>query len=286
MSFANIDLEAQKEPLLKGKDNDANYTSPDELDTIIGKTSRQLLVFGNLISQFETQRKQIGTRRDTQELRNTIDVLTGKIQEMDRAILALIANLSTLINLKNSITASASISNRHIVIEERLSRQYSELSKAFNKSTKVYQEKKRITPLLTGPSKETEEQTKSEDTLATSQQEQEQVQTQVDQDLIDQTELQYHILLTEERNREIEQVTEGIMEVNSIFKDLSQLVHQQGEQVNTIEDNILQLHGNTQQASNELNKANEYQKQKGKWSCILLVALCIFLLVIVLIVVS
>ena len=37
MSFANIDLEAQKEPLLKGKDNDANYTSPDELDTIIGK---------------------------------------------------------------------------------------------------------------------------------------------------------------------------------------------------------------------------------------------------------
>ena len=116
---------------------------------------------------------------------------------------------------------------------------------------------------MTRPSKETEEQTKSEDTLATSQQEQEQVQTQVDQDLIDQTELQYHILLTEERNREIEQVTEGIMEVNSIFKDLSQLVHQQGEQVNTIEDNILQLHGNTQQASNELNKANEYQKQKG-----------------------
>ena len=174
MSFANIDLEAQKEPLLKGKDNDANYTSPDELDTIIGKTSRQLLVFGNLISQFETQRRQIGTRRDTQELRNTIDVLTGKIQEMDRAILALIANLSTLINLKNSITASASISNRHIVIEERLSRQYSELSKAFNKSTKVYQEKKRTTPLLTRPSKETEEQTKSEDTLATSQQEQEQ----------------------------------------------------------------------------------------------------------------
>ena len=102
MSFANIDLEAQKEPLLKGKDNDANYTSPDELDTIIGKTSRQLLVFGNLISQFETQRKQIGTRRDTQELRNTIDVLTGKIQEMDRAILALIANLSTLINLKTA----------------------------------------------------------------------------------------------------------------------------------------------------------------------------------------
>ena len=129
---------------------------------------------------------------------------------------------------------------------------------------------------MTRPSKETEEQTKSEDTLATSQQEQEQVQTQVDQDLIDQTELQYHILLTEERNREIEQVTEGIMEVNSIFKDLSQLVHQQGEQVNTIEDNILQLHGNTQQASNELNKANEYQKAKRKWSCILLVALCIF----------
>ncbi|RCK64484.1 Syntaxin VAM3 [Candida viswanathii] len=286
MSFANIDLEAQREPLLKDNSN-PNYTSPDELDVIINKTSQQLQVFGGLISQFDNQRRQIGTKRDTIELRDGVDVLIDKISNMDRAILSLITNLSGLIHQQSKSKTNTGISNRHMVIEERLSGQYKELDSAFNRSVRIYQEKKRNTPVVlkapVAPQDSEQDTAKEQDSPKRGAI---QEQTQMDQDLIDQTELQYHLLLTEERNREIEQVTEGIMEVNSIFKDLSQLVHQQGEQLNTIEDNVLQLHGNTQQASSELTKANEYQKKRGKWSCILLVALCIFLLVIVLAVIS
>lgn len=285
MSFANLDLEAQREPLLKDNTN-PSYTSSNELDVIIDKTSHQLQVFGGLISQFDNQRKQIGTKRDTVELRDGVDVLIDKISNMDKAILTLISNLSSLIHQQSKSNTNTGISNKHMVIEERLSAQYKELDLAFNRSVKIYQERKRNTPIVTRSITHEQELEQNNQGKQSSQRASDQEQTQIDQDLIDQTELQYHLLLTEERNREIEQVTEGIMEVNSIFKDLSQLVHQQGEQLNTIEDNVLQLHGNTQQASSELNKANEYQKQKGKWTCILLVALCIFLLVVVLAVIS
>lgn len=285
MSFANIDLEAQRQPLLKD-DSNPSYTSSNELDIIISKTSHQLQVFGGLISQFDNQRKQVGTKRDTLELRDGVDLLIEKISNMDKAILSLITNLSGLIHQQSKSKTNTGVSNRHMVIEERLSAQYKELDSAFNRSVRIYQEKKRNTPIVARslvPEQELEPDNQGEQSPKKNDIQQ---QTQIDQDAIDQTELQYHLLLTEERNREIEQVTEGIMEVNSIFKDLSQLVHQQGEQLNTIEDNVLQLHGNTQQASSELVKANEYQKKKGKWTCILLVALCIFLLIVVLAVIS
>ncbi|KAI5952889.1 VAM3 [Candida jiufengensis] len=299
MSFANIDLEAQKQPLLK-KSSKSNYTSIDttsnetnNLDNIIDKTSQQLQSFNSLISQFDQQRKQLGSKRDSIQLRTNIDKLVENINELYKAIQHLISNLSNLINKsvdernRNEDEDKLKVTNRQVVIKERLVGEYNDLDKKFKKLVKIYNEKKKITPITTSPtykSKEEDESVQKQQQQLQLQQEQE--QEQIDPDLIEQTELQYHLQLTEERNREIEQVHESVMEVNTIFKDLNQLVHQQGEQLNTIEDNILQLHGNTQQASHELTKANEYQKKKGKWTCILLVALSILALIIVLIVIS
>lgn len=113
-----------------------------------------------------------------------------------------------------------------------------------------------------------------------------QSQEQVQQDQVNELDLQYHVALTEERNRQIEQVQNGIREVNSIFKDLGELVNLQGSQLDTVEENILHMSGNAYSADRELSKANEYQKRKSKWSCILLCALCVFVLVVVLAVLS
>lgn len=289
MSFANIDLEAQKTKTGNVTPNKQTATQT-ELDKIITSTSNQLQVFGNLISQFETQRRAIGTKRDTAKVRENLDVLTQKVDGMDRAISTLLANLAGIVNSEKS--DKFEITNRQIIIKDRLVGEYNELHRQYGKSVKQYGEKKRSSPLKNektpllapdgpeGPSGQSQTQAQVQSGQA-----QAQVQVQ-SQDMINETELQYHRMLTEERNREIEQAAEGIQEVNTIFKDLGALVHQQGEQLDLVEDNIGNLQSNTQQASRELNKAHEYQKKKGKWSCILLVALCIFVLVIVLAVVS
>lgn len=292
MSFANIDLEAQKKPLLqKGAGDKYTDIETTDLDRIIDKTSKQLQTFNQQISQFDQQRRQLGSKRDCVQLRSNIDTSIEHISELYNAIEHLITNLSQLINIsagdKSDGSDKLKVNTRHIVIKERLVSEFNELDKKFKRLVKVYQEKKRVTPIVTkAVSHSDDKDPNRDDQHQLQQQQQKQLEPELDQYLVEQTELQYHLQLTEERNREIEQVTEGIMEVNSIFKDLDQLIHQQGEQLNTVEDNILQLHGNTQQADRELTKANNYQKLKGKWSCILLTALTIVVLIVVLAVVS
>ncbi|KAK6459209.1 t-SNARE [Scheffersomyces xylosifermentans] len=301
MSFANFDIEAQR-PIGKGIRELTDNDPQNELAAIIDKTSRQLQVFGSLISQLDNQRKQIGSRRDCTQLRLNIDELSTRVGDMEKAIQVLISNISQVINKKSNPKGShesgkspkanddakgLEISNKHIVIKERLVIEFNELHRQLQKSLRLYGEKKRAYPIREEiqNKEEVHETTPLINGEESDYQTQTQVQEQVE-DTINDTELQYHILLTEERNREINQVAEGIVEVNAIFKDLDQLVHQQGEQLDTMEDNILQLHGNTLQAQRELTKADEYQRSKGKWSCIILTALCIFVLIIVLAVVS
>ncbi|ODV79518.1 t-SNARE [Suhomyces tanzawaensis NRRL Y-17324] len=283
MSFANLDLEAQT-PV---KSQPASALS--DLDSIIANTSKQLQVLGGLISQLDVQRKQVGSRRDSIQLRTNVDELIGRISTLERAIEVLVLNLSQLINKKlanppDGATGQLEVSNKQVVIKERLVGELNQLHTLFQRSIRIYSEKKRAVPIREAPVA-TENTPLIEQQQSASQQ-QIQQQLQQEQEEFGESELQYHVMLTEERNREIDQVAEGIMEVNSIFKDLGALVNQQGEQLDSIEDNILQLHGNTQQAQKELTKAHEYQKSRSKWSCILLVALTIFVLVVVLAVVS
>lgn len=267
MSFATFDVEAQR---TTSKHNDES-----ELDKLITSTSTQLQLFGQLVSQFDHQRKQIGTRRDTLELRNSIDEMSGKTNQVERAIQTLIQQLALQVNSGKG----QNVNERHMVIKERLVSEFNQVHKQFQRLLQQYKDKKRAYPLK---SVIPDENTPLIDHLTEGVQEQQLIQ----EESINETDLQYHVQLTEERNREIERVSQGIQDVNTIFKDLNLLVTQQGEQIDTIEDNILQHGANAQQADRELVKAHETQKRKGKWSCIVLVALSVFMLVVVLAVIS
>ena len=297
MSFASYDYEAQKQNKNSNSNNIAP-TNPDtarpggafnaELDHILHKISNQLELFGSLISQFDNKRKLIGTRRDNLDLRKGIDAQVMRIGELENAIGLLIGNFSlaiTKIQSKKPSLTRPEVAARQIVIKERLESEYNALHKQFQVMSRSYREKKRIQPVsepteTTALLQESENRDRGADVGSV------QTQQQVQERRIDESDMQYHLLLTQERDQEIGQIHEGIVEINSIFKDLGELVNQQGGQLDTIENNISQFHGNTENAHRELNKANEYQRSKGKWTCIFLVALIIFTLVVVLAVVS
>jgi t-SNARE complex subunit (syntaxin) len=289
MSFANFDYEAQTltpREVVKAATATPQTEPQNELDGIIDKTSKQLELFGALVSQFDIQRKQVGTRRDNARLRANIDVLISKIANMESAIRILIDNVASVVNNNQAggTHKRLNITKKQIVIKERLESEFNGLHKQLQVTTRAYREKKKQNPLR--EANETTPLIEEHNQQQVQLQQQHQQQQQIQEEQINETELQYHLLLTEERNQEINQINEGILEINSIFKDLGELVHQQGDQLDTIEENVLQLSGHTQQAQTELVKANEYQRKKGKWSCIILVALCIVGLVIVLAVVS
>ena len=276
MSFANYDYEAQS-PRVKDEGFSVNAESAEvDLDSAIRKTSVQVEKYGVLIADFNTQMKLVGGRRDTLALRNKIDALQQEISPLGTAIKTLIGRINTVMSKSNMQNGKFEVSNRHLMIKDRLVSDFNGLNGRFQLSVKSYQERKLACAPKSPPPSANERTPLVENQPGT------QLQLQMTEDEIQQTELQYHLLLTEERNRQINEVSEGIREVNSIFKDLGELVTQQGEQLDTVEENILQMQGNTQQASRELTKGHEYQKRKSKWSCILLVALFILVLIIVL----
>lgn len=97
---------------------------------------------------------------------------------------------------------------------------------------------------------------------------------------ISQHEIDYHTRLIEQRDQDLRELNSGVLEVNAIFHDLNNMVKQQGEHVDSIEDNLLTHTTNNQMANQELLKANEYQKKKRKCTLLLLVALIIVLVVV------
>lgn len=99
-------------------------------------------------------------------------------------------------------------------------------------------------------------------------------------DVVRQEDIDFQASLIQEREIEIRAIQEGIAEINSIFKDLGTLVTQQGEQIDSVEDNITDLATNTHSAVDELAKANEYQRKKRNMSLCVLIALIAVLAVV------
>ena len=79
-----------------------------------------------------------------------------------------------------------------------------------------------------------------------------------------QLELEYKTNMIKQRDQEISQIQSGIQDINSIFKDLSNLVVEQGQMLDTIESNIYNVETNVRMGSQELSKALEYQRRKSK----------------------
>lgn len=106
-----------------------------------------------------------------------------------------------------------------------------------------------------------------------------QQQTQI-LDVVRQDDIDFQQSLIREREAEIQNIQQGISEINSIFKDLGTLVTQQGEQVDSFEDNITDIAGNTRNAVDELLAANEYQRKRRNWSmCVLIVLIVVLVLI-------
>lgn len=106
------------------------------------------------------------------------------------------------------------------------------------------------------------------------QQQQLQHQVQIDYEPINAEELEQQSLMIQEREREIHQITQDTSEINEIFQNLQDIVHEQQFSIDNIEDNIMNFATNTKGASNELRRAERYQRRAGgRMFCCLLILL-------------
>ena len=84
------------------------------------------------------------------------------------------------------------------------------------------------------------------------------------------------------RNKEINSLVENIVELSEIFKELNTLVVTQGTILDRIDYNLQMAAENTKKGNAQLIKAQKHQKCTRASSCILLLILAIFVLLITL----
>ncbi|CEP63899.1 SNAP receptor VAM3 LALA0_S09e04984g [Lachancea lanzarotensis] len=113
--------------------------------------------------------------------------------------------------------------------------------------------------------------------LEVQQQVQSQTQTQLPED-----ELNFHTLIQQERSEEIGRIHSAVQEVNAIFHQLGSLVREQGEDIDTIDNNISGLSGNLQRANEQLGKAERSQRKRNRCGIIFLVVIVVVVLIVIL----
>ncbi|KAI8640573.1 t-SNARE [Parasitella parasitica] len=98
-------------------------------------------------------------------------------------------------------------------------------------------------------------------------------------------EIEYNELLITEREGEIQNIEQGITELNEIFRDMGMLVNEQESGIQSIYGNVLNIAQNTRQAADELVVANRHQKSARRNMCCFLLIItvvgCILALIIV-----
>jgi syntaxin 16 len=84
-----------------------------------------------------------------------------------------------------------------------------------------------------------------------------------------------------QREQEITKLAQGVLEVSSIFKEMQNMVIEQGTVLDRIDYNIENTKVDLKQANQELNRATHYQKRTQKCKIILLLSLVVLLLFVI-----
>ncbi|KAF2759487.1 t-SNARE [Pseudovirgaria hyperparasitica] len=100
-----------------------------------------------------------------------------------------------------------------------------------------------------------------------------------------QHEVDFNETLINDRQNEIDNIADGVQELNDLFKNLGHVVHEQGEQLNFIEENVETTREATQGGYQNLRQADRYQRSARGKGCWLLIIMAVVLTIIILAVV-
>ena len=114
---------------------------------------------------------------------------------------------------------------------------------------------------------------------------QEQLQQQELTRLAVQDDVDFQETLIIEREEEIRNIEQGVGDLNVLFQQVAQIVTEQGEQLDTIANNVENVRTDTRGADVELRSAARYQRQARSRACCLLLILAVILTIIILAVV-
>ncbi len=92
--------------------------------------------------------------------------------------------------------------------------------------------------------------------------------------------------MVEAREKEVMSIVKSIVDLNQVYKDLSNLVEEQGTVLDRIDYNIECTQTKVYEGYKQLRKAERYQRANRKMYCIFILSIVVLFLIILLIIVK
>jgi len=270
MSFKHSsNLESQ--PTTWRREDDPQYADDPEFRDFAAKLSDDLFALTRNVSRLSTEVAKLGTKHETARVRErvktTSDETSDKLKEIGEGI--------------KKITTWPDVGPSQKFTQSKLQREFKATLTEFQQLQKVALEKEKASAQAARAALDAQSPSEERDSnnLLGQQQEQEQLR------LANQDEVDFQESLIIERESEIRNIEQSVGELNELFRDVAHMVHEQGAQLDIIEENVEVTHDASRGAHVNLKQASNYQKSARSKACILLLILAIVLVIIILAVV-
>ncbi|EPB88392.1 hypothetical protein HMPREF1544_04859 [Mucor circinelloides 1006PhL] len=244
------------------------------------RIAQQIFHINGNISNIERLVNLLGGPRDTSEIRGNLHDVTNATRDLIKDSTQDLKSLSSYQSLEPK-------KSRRLE-QQKLSKDFQKVLSSFQKAQRISASKQReyvdkakaTTVMLQSQAVSNEEELEEEQQRGSVMDAQRQMQLEA----LD-NEIEYNELLITEREGEIQNIEQGITELNEIFRDMGMLVNEQESGIQSIYGNVLNIAQNTRQAADELVIANRHQKSARRNMCCFLLIItivgCVLALIIV-----
>lgn len=269
MSFQRSSaLESQ--PTTWRRDDDPSYADDPEFRDFASKLSDDLFALTRNVARLSTEVAKLGSKHETARVRERVKTTVEETSEKFKEIGEGIKKISTWPDVGPSQKFTQSKLQREFKASLT---EFQHLQKAALDKEKASAQAARAA--LDSPSSPTSSSAAHPQQL----QQQEQLR------LANQDEVDFQESLIIERESEIRNIEQSVGELNELFRDVAHMVHEQGAQLDIIEENVEVTHDASRGAHVNLKQASNYQKSARSKACILLLIMSIVLVIIILAVV-
>ncbi|KAI9042537.1 SNAP receptor PEP12 [Aspergillus affinis] len=268
MSFDRLSsLESQ--PTTMRRSDDPQYRDDPEFYRLTETLSNQLFGLTSNITRLSDQIALLGTRRDTERVRERVHNLLEQARSGFKEVGEGIKKVQTWEDVNPSQKWT----------QQKLSSEFKATLEEFQTVQRRALEKQRASAVAARTAVD-EGEVPPEDAEAYQQQQVQQLEQQPR--LANQDEVDFQETLIIEREAEIRNIEQSVGELNELFRDVAHIVHEQGGQLDIISENVERVNNDTRGANVELRGASRHQKNARNKACCLLVILAVILLIIVL----
>lgn len=217
------------------------------------------------VSSFRRLVNMLGTPKDTPSLRE-------KLHALEQNISLLVEETVARLKEENETDHLSSASTGKKLRDAKLAKDFQAVLLEFQGAQKLAQSReKAFTPNLLSPQSANQLPPLSANNRLETKEEEEAALLQRTHQLLEvENEALYNEAIIEEREQGIQEIQQQIGEVSEIFKDLAQIVANQGYMIDDIESNIESTQSATIQANLHLTKAAKSSKSSEYWKCIIL----------------